>query len=180
NNSCSQSTTSTTIASNKTNQTFWYQDGSDGHPRITASASYEGGPTLSASQIEAIGTAPAPTMTSISPTSKTVGDASFTMTVNGTNFFPDSVVRLNGSDRTTTYVSGTRLTASIPASDLTAAGTFNMTVFTPTPGGGTSNAQTFTVNAACTAPSITTQPTPQSITYGSNASFTAAASGSPT
>jgi hypothetical protein len=38
-----------------------------------------------------------------------------------------------------------------------------------------------TVNPACTAPSVTTQPSDQSITYGANASFTAAASGtSPT
>jgi len=42
------------------------------------------------------------------------------------------------------------LIATIPAGDLTAAGTFNITVFTPAPGGGTSNAQTFTVNLAPT------------------------------
>jgi hypothetical protein len=36
-----------------------------------------------------------------------------------------------------------------------------------------------TVTPACTAPSVTTQPTDQSITYGANASFAAAATGSP-
>src|SRR5207247_6036436 len=49
--------------------------------------------------------------------------------------------------------------------------------------GGTRTAPTFTrtitVNAACTAASVTTQPTNQSITYGANASFTAAGAGNP-
>lgn len=88
---------------------------------------------------------PVPTTTSISPSSKNVGDASFTMTVNGTNFVPASVVDFAGSARTTTYVSATQLTASIPASDLITAGTYSITVVNPSPGGGTSNAQTFTV-----------------------------------
>lgn len=91
-------------------------------------------------------TYPVPTTTSISPTSKTLGAATFTLTVNGTNFTPGSIVRFNGLDRTTTYVSPTQLTASIPASDLTTVGTFPITVFNPAPGGGLSNAQTFTVN----------------------------------
>jgi hypothetical protein len=89
---------------------------------------------------------PAPTTTSISPTSKTAGDLGFILTVNGMNFVSTSVVRFNGSDRTTTFVTGTKLTAAILASDLTTAGTFSITVFNPTPGGGPSNAQTFTVN----------------------------------
>src|SRR5436309_341319 len=76
-----------------------------------------------------------------------VGDAAFTLTVNGTNFISGvSVVQFAGSARTTTFVNSTQLTASIPATDLTTAGTFNITVFNPTPGGGTSNAQIFTVN----------------------------------
>jgi MSHA biogenesis protein MshQ len=87
----------------------------------------------------------APTTTSISPSSKIVGDALFTMTVNGTNFVSTSVVNFNGSARTTTFVSATQLTATIPASDMTVAGTFNITVVNPAPGGGTSNAQVFTV-----------------------------------
>src|SRR5207244_8523276 len=89
---------------------------------------------------------PAPTTTSISPTSKTVGDAQFTLTVNGTNFVSAAVVQFAGSNRTTTFVNSTQVTATILASDLTTAGTFNITVFNPTPGGGTSNAQVLTVN----------------------------------
>ncbi len=89
---------------------------------------------------------PLPTTTSISPTTKTVGDAGFTLTVNGANFASGaSVVRLDGADRTTAFVSTTQLTATIPASDLATAGVKNVTVFNPVPGGGTSNAQTLTV-----------------------------------
>jgi hypothetical protein len=86
-----------------------------------------------------------PTTTGLSPTSSYVGGPAFTLTVNGTGFITSSVVRWNGSDLATTYVSDTQLTASIPATDIQAAGTAQVTVFTP--GAGESNAQTFTTNA---------------------------------
>ncbi len=87
-----------------------------------------------------------PTTSSISPTSASVNAAGFTLTVNGTNFFASSTVNWNGSARTTTYVNATQLTATIPGSDLTSAGTNSVTVATPAPGGGTSGAQTFSAN----------------------------------
>jgi PKD repeat protein len=93
-----------------------------------------------------------PAISSISPSSATAGGAGFTLTVNGNNFISGSTIRWNGASRTTTYVSSARLTASIPASDIAAAGTVSITVYTPTPGGGTSNAQTFTINPAATLP----------------------------
>lgn len=86
--------------------------------------------------------------TSISPNFKNVGDGAFPMTVNGSNFLTCSVVRLDGSDRATTFVSSTQLTAQIPASDMLAGATHNITVFHTAPGGGVSNAQTFTVGGA--------------------------------
>jgi len=75
------------------------------------------------------------------------GDTGFTLTVYGTNFITTSVVRFNGADRGTTFVSDTELTADILTADLTAVGTFDVTVFNPEPGGGESNAQTLTVSA---------------------------------
>ncbi len=98
---------------------------------------------------------PVPAITTISPTSATAGGAAFTLTVNGSNFINGSTVRWNGNARTTTFVSATQLTAAIPASDIASAGTANVTVFNPTPGGGTSNAVTFTINAAAPAPTTT-------------------------
>src|SRR5262249_19545361 len=95
---------------------------------------------------------PSPSLTSISPASTTVGSSGFTLTVTGSNFVSGSVVRVNGASRTTTFVSSTQLTAAIPASDLAVAALLSLSVFTPTPGGGTSAAVTFTVNNP--APSI--------------------------
>jgi alpha-tubulin suppressor-like RCC1 family protein len=89
---------------------------------------------------------PAPTITTLYPDHKTAGDAGFTLTVTGTGFVNGSKVKWNGSDVTTTYVSSTKLTTSIPASDIKTAGTAKVTVFNPGPGGGTSNAKTLTIN----------------------------------
>jgi hypothetical protein len=91
-----------------------------------------------------------PTLSSISPTSVSSGGAAFTLTATGTGFAGNSVVRLNGSTRVTTFVSATQLTATILASDITSGGTAAITVFTPAPGGGTSSASTLTV----TGPSL--------------------------
>ena len=86
-----------------------------------------------------------PTITTISPSTAVAGSGGFTLTITGTNFVNGAVVRWNGSDRTTTFVSSTQLTAAIPASDVATAGTANVTVFNPTPGGGESGAVTFTI-----------------------------------
>src|SRR5439155_20337915 len=92
-------------------------------------------------------TTPVPGLTPLTPSSATAGGADFTLTVTGTNFVVASQVQWNGVARTTTFVSGTQLTAAIPAADLATPGTASVTVFTPTPGGGTSSAQTFTIAA---------------------------------
>ena len=87
-------------------------------------------------------TNPLPSITSLAPASTTVR-ADFTLTVNGSNFTSDSVVRWNGSDRSTTFVNGGQLTAQIGAADVSAVGTATVTVFTFA--GGNSNPATFTV-----------------------------------
>ncbi|MDD5547695.1 MAG: hypothetical protein PHN74_02240, partial [Candidatus Pacebacteria bacterium] len=89
---------------------------------------------------------PAPTTTDIFPASKTIGDSQFVITVDGTNFVSSSTVRFNGSNRATTFVNSTQLTATILSTDLlNATSSAYITVFSPTPGGGVSNAQTFTI-----------------------------------
>ncbi len=87
---------------------------------------------------------PVPTVASLSPTSTPAGNPGFTLTVNGTGFSPSSVVQWNGSPRTTTYAGATQLRAAIGAADIAAIGQFAVTVVSPLPGGGTSNAATFT------------------------------------
>jgi hypothetical protein len=68
-----------------------------------------------------------------------VGGPAFTLTVNGSGFTAGSSVRWNGADRPTTFTSATRLRASIPASDLSAVGTAQVTVFDPSTGSSSSS-----------------------------------------
>ncbi len=103
---------------------------------------------------------PVPTLTNISPTSAAVNAPDFTLTVTGTNFVASSVVRWNGGNRATTFVSATKLTAAIARNDLSAAGTVNVTVFNPTPGGGTSNAASFTINPTTSTVMLTSSCNP--------------------
>lgn len=89
---------------------------------------------------------PVPVLSSISPSSATAGTTGLTLTVTGSNFMPSSVVNWNGSALTTTHVSVSSLTASVPASDLSTGTDVQVTVVTGSPGGGTSNVITLTVN----------------------------------
>ncbi len=102
--------------------------------------------TFSDFQIGGTNANPEPTLTKILPTSEVAGADSFTMSVYGTNFFTGSVVRFNGVDKNTTFISSTELSAVITPSDLDTAGTFNVVVNNPAPGGGESNGQTFQIN----------------------------------
>ncbi len=83
---------------------------------------------------------PLPSVTTAIPATVLAGGPAFTLTVTGTNFLASSVVRWNGQARPTTFVSSTQETAQINATDIATAGTAQLTVFTPTPGGGTSSA----------------------------------------
>jgi hypothetical protein len=105
-------------------------------------------------------------VTSLSPSSTTVGSGNLTLTVTGTGFASGAVVTWNGLDRTTTPGSATQLTASIPASDLAAAGTVQVAVRNPAPGGGAANSLTFTINNP--TPQITSV-SPSTVTAGSEA-----------
>ncbi len=120
---------------------------------------------------------PAPTTTTINPSSTTAGGPGFMLTVNGTNFVSTSVVRWNGADRTTTFVSATRLTATISASDIAVAGTAQVKVFNPAPGGGASNAQTFTITAVAGNPAPTTTTINPSSTTAGGPGFTLTVNG---
>jgi len=92
-----------------------------------------------------------PTIANLSPGFAIVGGQQFTLTVNGTGFASNSVVRWNDSDRMTSFVSATRLTATIPATDIASQGTANVKVSTPAPGGGTSNSAPFFIGAQFTS-----------------------------
>ena len=82
------------------------------------------------------------------PDAVTPGDAAFTLTVNGAGFVATSVVNWNGTPRATTFVSNSQLTAAILASDIATARTASVTVVSPSPGGGVSNTQFFSITVA--------------------------------
>ncbi len=87
-----------------------------------------------------------PTITSLAPSSKVAGTGAFTLTVNGTNFVSGtSTVKWNGSNRATTFVSSTQLTAAILATDITSSGTASITVGN---GSGVSNTLPFIIDVA--------------------------------
>ena len=79
------------------------------------------------------------------PTAVAPRSAALTLAVNGTGFVSGSVVRWNGSPRTTTFLSKSKLTAAILASDLSTPNTASVTVVNPAPGGGTSNVSFFEI-----------------------------------
>ena len=92
-----------------------------------------------------------PTVTSISPASVPAGSAPITLTVNGSGFIPASkVVTVPDQPLTTTYVSFTQLTATVPASVLATPGAYDVRVTSP--GGYISPLPfTFTVKASTPA-----------------------------
>ncbi len=114
-----------------------------------------------------------PVLVSLAPSSATAGGPAFTLTVNGSNFTGSSVVQWNGSARTTTFLSGSQLQASISATDIASSGNVPVTVFTPSPGGGTSNSISFGI--VNTVPLLVSL-TPSSATAG-NSAFTLTVNG---
>ncbi len=117
---------------------------------------------------------PVPSISSLSPATIAAGGPDFTLTVNGSNFVTDATVRFGNSNRNTTFVSSSQLTAEIRDNDISQPGTRNVTVINPGPGGGTSNALSFTVTPALTI--TTSSPLPAGIA-GSPYSQTLTASG---
>jgi len=89
---------------------------------------------------------PAPTITSLSPTSANAGAAAQTLTINGTNFVSTSTVTYNGVQHAATFVNSMQLTIQLTTADQMTGGMFSVVVTNPMPGGGSSTAITFTVD----------------------------------
>lgn len=109
---------------------------------ITVFNAAPGGGTSSA-QILTVNN-PVPTISSVSPNPALAIASSYTLTVSGTGFVRGSVIRIDGSLQATTFVSSTQLTAQVNGG-IIAIGVHSVTVFNPTPGGGTSNSVNLTV-----------------------------------
>ena len=90
------------------------------------------------------------------PISANAGDAGFAMTLTGQGFAPGSAVRFGGQMLATTYLTANQLTAVVTPEQLTTPG--QVAVYVTNPTGATSNALTFTINAAPIAVTTTTLP----------------------
>ena len=79
------------------------------------------------------------------PAAVTPGAPAFTLTIHGAGFISGSTIDWNGAPLATTFVSAGKLTAVVPATNVSAPGAANITVVSPGPGGGSSNPALFTI-----------------------------------
>jgi len=155
------------------------QTGSQYRAVFTNSA---GSATTNAATLTVSITPTAPAVT-IQPTDQTVTTGQTATFTAGASGFPVPTVQwqvsTNGGSTWNDIPGATSTTLSF-AADAGQSGSQYRAVFTNIVGSATTNAATLTVNAAGTAPAITTQPTDQTTMAGQTATFTAGASGSPT
>ncbi len=89
-----------------------------------------------------------PVISALSPPLNVAGNAAFTFNVQGSGFASASTIYWGTTALATQYVSSSQLAAQVPASDIAAAGTAAITVQTPSPGGGISNAMQFEIDSS--------------------------------
>lgn len=117
---------------------------------------------------------PAPVTRSLTPPSINAGNPQFTLIVNGKNFTPTSVVQWSGTATNLTpinitpiFLSEGKLQVLIPNLFVAVPGTASITVFTPQPGGGTSNPPlTLTINPVTSPVPQITSLSPSSVFAG--------------
>src|SRR5215469_14070207 len=113
---------------------------------------------------------PVPALSSLSPSNAIADGKAFTLTLNGTGFVSASIVEVNGTTPTTTFVNSTQLTVMITPADMQGVLSLSVTVTNPAPGGGVSNAL---VCAILIPESLKVFPTSPSISVGATQQFTA-------
>jgi hypothetical protein len=113
---------------------------------LTAVNAKPGGGTSAAASINVIAPNPVPAISSLSPSTETVGATLPVVTVSGTGFISSTVISVNGNARPTNVVSSSQVLVTLAATDLAATGTLALTATNPAPGGGTSPAVNLPVN----------------------------------
>ena len=96
---------------------------------------------------------PIPAITTLSPAAAPTGTRDFTLTVDGSDFTPAALVRWNGQELPTTFVSDTRLTATISATAVLTTGVVPISVgyhrYYQFASDGASNTLPFNIQPAC-------------------------------
>jgi hypothetical protein len=103
-----------------------------------------------------------PTITLLSPNSVKAGSSAFTLTVVGTNYVVNSLIKVGGISHGTVFVDSTHLTTTISSLEVSNAGSLSVTITNPN--SAVSNSSTLTVTPTST-PTITSI-SPQSVTQG--------------
>lgn len=133
------------------------------NPAGLAPGTYNGTVTVSAPQaanksltvkVTLIVQAGVPSLTSLWPFQITQGAPDTLLTVTGSNFASDTVVKAGGVPLVTTFVGPNVVTAILPAALLTVPGPIALVASNPATGGGDSGDRTFTVLSS--TPALTT------------------------
>lgn len=90
-------------------------------------------------------THPAPSLTRLDPPGGLVGSEGLLVKVFGRNFTPDSLIKWNGSERRPQFISSTELNLQLSKADLATAGSVEITIHNPEPGGGASKKVAFAI-----------------------------------
>nr|WP_230678909.1 T9SS type A sorting domain-containing protein [Hymenobacter properus] len=123
---------------------------------------------------------PAPTISSLSPSSIVYASGATTLTINGTGFISGvTTATYNTVGRAVTFISSTQISINVTVTDANTVGTVPVAVTNPTAGGGSASAN-FTVAAqaptvsttAVTTFSYTTATAPGNISSNNGASIT--------
>lgn len=137
---------------------------------IAVAPDYNPSAVASATYVVNVSLPPTPSISSLSPAYTSAGGTQFTLTVSGSNFTNASTVYWGKTALTTQFISTTQLTAPVAANSIATAGIDSITVQTPSPGGGTSNALQFEVDTAGSTTPPSLSPSSVSVSSGGNAS----------
>ena len=113
---------------------------------LTAVNPTPGGGTSTAATVAIVASNPAPAITSVNPATEVVGTSSPVIAVTGTGFIASTAIDVNGSARTTTFISATQVNFTLTAADVSAVGSLSLAAVNPPPGGGTSAAVHLAIN----------------------------------
>ncbi|HEY3330086.1 MAG TPA: IPT/TIG domain-containing protein [Capsulimonadaceae bacterium] len=123
-----------TTPANDTRQTYIGDFNEDGAPDVAVAT----GTTLLL--VYTNNTFALPTITAIDPDSLIAGTGPINITVSGSQFLTSAAIAINGVTTSTTYLSSTSLSATLPAALVSTAGTLSVTVVNLPPFGAVSNA----------------------------------------
>ncbi len=129
-----------------------------------------------------VGTYPVPILGSINPSSAIAGSFPFTLVAPCENCASSAVLNFNGVAKPTVVSNGygspylQNVTATISTADISTPGSVQVTVSNPTPGGGPSSPQSFTITKPTVVPTIASV-SPSSAPSGSQTPITVTGTG---